>query len=59
MKQVYEQQKLSGRGYNRLLKLARTIADMEGSEQIRLRHLEEAVVYRMVDAVQMGGNGYV
>lgn len=47
MKQVFEQKQLSGRGYHRLLRVARTIADMEDSEELRLEHLQEAVAYRI------------
>ena len=47
MKQVFEQKQLSGRGYHRLLRVARTIADMEDCEELRLEHLQEAVAYRI------------
>lgn len=46
MKQVYEQKQLTARAYHRLIKVARTIADLEGSEEIEMRHLNEAVIYR-------------
>lgn len=38
---------LSGRRYDRILKLARTIADLEGSENIQQAHLMQALQYRM------------
>ena len=44
---IFEQHGLSGRGYHRLLKLARTIADIEASDEIQMRHLCEAAAYRM------------
>lgn len=46
MKRIYEQKHLTARTYHRLLKVARTIADLEGSERIAMRHLDEAVLYR-------------
>lgn len=46
MQRVYEKKQLSARAYHRILRLARTIADMEASEAIRLPHLMEAAAYR-------------
>jgi magnesium chelatase family protein len=46
MEMTYRRLKLSGRGYHRILKLARTIADLDGAEAIGLLHLSEAVAYR-------------
>lgn len=46
MEQAFTAMKLSARGYHRILRVARTIADMEGSERIESRHLAEALGYR-------------
>ena len=40
----------SGRGTERLLRVARTIADLDGDEAVREHHLDEAVFYRSTDA---------
>jgi len=42
--------KLSARGYHRVLKVARTIADLDGSESISYNHLSEALMYRIREA---------
>lgn len=46
MEQVFHSFHLSARAYHRIVKVARTIADLEGSEEIKKKHLTEAVCYR-------------
>lgn len=47
LKTALEKSMLSARGYYRLLKTARTIADLEEAEQVRVPHLAEAFSYRL------------
>ena len=44
---------LSARGYHRVLRVARTIADLDGSETVRRPHVAEAASYRITDAIEL------
>lgn len=46
MRQAYDRFSLNARTYHKVLKVARTIADLEGEERIGIEHLQEALVYR-------------
>ena len=49
LRMAMEKLKLSARAYGRILKVARTIADLDGKEKIEMRHVGEAVGYRNLD----------
>lgn len=59
MEQVFETMELSARGYHKILKVARTIADLDGSEQILEPHLSEAVCYRGFDKKYWGEKAWI
>ncbi len=46
MEKIFRKMKLSARGYHRILKVARTIADLDESKEMKEKHLKEAVSYR-------------
>ena len=52
LEKAFRNMQLSARAYHKILRVARTIADLDGKERITKRHLAEALNYRM-------GNEYI
>lgn len=55
--EMYERLSLSARGYHKILKAARTIADFDEMKEIKLKHIEEAVMYRCTDRLSFFSGG--
>jgi len=54
LKAAIAQFNLSGRGYDRTLKVSRTIADLEGAQNVEMHHVAEAINYRAFDRKLFG-----
>lgn len=55
MEEIYEKMALTARTYHKILRVARTIADLDEKKEIGLSHLKEAICYRNIDSKFWGG----
>ena len=59
VKEIFQRMNLSARAYHRILKVSRTIADLDAADRITEDHLAEAVGYRCADRGKPGKDGMV
>ena len=49
LKEAFERMGMSARSYDRILKIARTVADLDGAESIDVQHISQAIRFRSLD----------
>jgi magnesium chelatase family protein len=54
LENAFQKLSFSARAHFKIIKLGRTIADMEGEERIRIHHIAEAIQYRSLDKMYRG-----